>query len=80
MAYSSFHLLFAIRELCRADQTPYTPDRFDGLFERALTVICEVMKESKGLANYELFRRSSTKAKVLEKLGTAQLAFQLAAS
>lgn len=80
MAYTSFHLLFAIRELCREERVPYSADRFDGLFIRALTVICEVMKESKGLSNYELFRRSSTKAKVLDKLGTRQLSFQLSAN
>lgn len=80
LAYSSFHLLFAIKELSRAEHIAYSVDQFDRLFVRALTVICEVMKESKTLSNYELFRRSSTKDKILAKLGTSQLSFQLATS
>lgn len=80
LAYSSFHLLFAVKELSRAEQSPYSADQFESLFGRALAAICEVMKESKTLSNYELFRRSSTKDRLLAKLGTAQLSFQLAAS
>ncbi|MBX9823062.1 MAG: AIPR family protein [Afipia birgiae] len=75
LAYASFHLLFIMKKLADLDGKILLQENFETLFTRAISILSEIMKESRQTSNYQLFRSPKTKQLILAKLqlGKAQL-------